>query len=268
MGTYAKFKRAILKGILAGFLLSLVAGPILTTFIPLVLAQQHDFEIEAGDDPEGISVSWDSNPTNMRGFRVFRGTDGPESIRSWQSGHWDPRYTGPIVTDFLDLNTDSGVTYWYKIQLLDGEERVIATSNVVSWQAPELDGQSDTDTGTDAGTDTGTAPTETLTPRPRQPPRQPLSQPQRTRRTRRRTRWTTANANLGPLQSWLSLRPGRPPFGRRQPGRGDILERIRPTILHKTPYAYTYPKSDANSDACAHRLPYQRQPPPQVRRQQ
>ena len=77
MGTYAKFKRAILKGILAGFLLSLVAGPILTTFIPLVLAQQHDFVIEAEDDPEGISVFWDSNPANMRGFWVFRGDRRP-----------------------------------------------------------------------------------------------------------------------------------------------------------------------------------------------
>ena len=141
MGIYVEFKRAILKGILVAFLLSLTAGPILTTFIPLVLAQQHDFEIEAGDDPEGVVVSWDSNPTHMKGFRMLRGTDGPESIRSYQSRHWDPRYTGPNVTEFVDRSTVPGVTYWYQIQFLDGEEQMIAISNVISWQAPELDRQ-------------------------------------------------------------------------------------------------------------------------------
>ena len=127
--------------------------------------QQNTFEITAETNPEGVLVNWESNPSNMRGYQYYRGPNQNE-LRSIGSSHWDPDYTGPIVTDFVDPNAESGHEYCYRVNLLDGSQgldgRVIATSNVacaVAGGTPVI--------GTPTPTPTVT-PTPTITPTPSQ----------------------------------------------------------------------------------------------------
>ena len=127
--------------------------------------QQNTFVITVETHPRGVRVGWESNPSNMRGYQRFRGTDESNLLPNGSS-HWDPRYTGPIVTEFVDINSSSGQRYCYRVELLDGgwpdNSQVLATSNVACALAggtPVI--------GTPTPTPTVT-PTPTITPTPSQ----------------------------------------------------------------------------------------------------
>ena len=92
------------------------------------------FAIEPVAIPGGVEVRWTcDNPPGMRGRRLDRESD--EKPRAGLSGHWGPTYTGPMPKKASDLDKlwlCEGVTYSYRIKLLDGDKGVIVTSSWAS----------------------------------------------------------------------------------------------------------------------------------------
>ena len=83
--------------------------------------------LHAYSAPEGIGLCWGSNPPEIRGYEIWRGTT-EDTILGYMSAHWDKNYGGdvedpveyPIPTFWVDRNTTPGQKYWYRIVLLDG----------------------------------------------------------------------------------------------------------------------------------------------------
>ena len=90
------------------------------------------FDIEPVAIQGGVEVRWTcDHPAEMRGYRLDRESE--QAPRADLSGHWAPGYTGPIPKRFADLDKlylINGNTYRYQIQLLNGDEDVIATSGI------------------------------------------------------------------------------------------------------------------------------------------
>ena len=129
--------------------------------------------LHAYPDPEGIRLCWGSNPPEIRGYRIYRGTT-EDTIVGHQSGHWHKDYGVdpvvhpiPIPTSWVDQNTTPRQEYWYRIVLLNGHYRdtngdgvedhngdEIARTTNVSMIAPVLG----TVTSTPTPTETNTGP--------------------------------------------------------------------------------------------------------------
>ena len=94
------------------------------------------FAVDAVEVPGGVEVRWTcDHPAHMRGKRLDRSSPGGAAPPTGLSGHWDPDYEGPIPKhygDFDNLWLINGITYHYQIQLLDGNENVIATSGIAT----------------------------------------------------------------------------------------------------------------------------------------
>ena len=94
------------------------------------------FAVDAVEVPGGVEVRWTcDHPAHMRGKRLDRSSPGGAAPPAGLSGHWDPDYEGPIPKhygDFDNLWLINGITYHYQIQLLDGNENVIATSGIAT----------------------------------------------------------------------------------------------------------------------------------------
>ena len=90
------------------------------------------FDIEPVAIQGGVEVRWTcDHPAEMRGYRLDRESE--QAPRADLSGHWVPAYTGPIPKRFADLDElylINGNTIRYQIQLLNGDEDVIATSGI------------------------------------------------------------------------------------------------------------------------------------------
>ena len=107
-GAPVKFIGVVAAGVLAVVVLSTAYSP------SLLLAADDCSDTEPGElltlhaheDPEGILLCWGSNPPDIRGYKICRGT-AQDKILGHIRALWDPNYGGdvehPVDTLFRHL---------------------------------------------------------------------------------------------------------------------------------------------------------------------
>ncbi len=151
---------------------------------------QSQQNLTAMGDPQGVKVCWQSNPSDMRGIAMYRGTN-ENNIVSKGSGHYGKGYSADLIpTCEIDRSAPAGQRFCYRIELLgcyeddpnvcsDAErDRVLVRTNIACATSEDTSDRIDPPPPPPTSTSTPThTPTSSPTPTPSPTPIPPLAPP-------------------------------------------------------------------------------------------